>query len=112
MLEALWSVQFQSNLGIQGAGVVVFETGRIFGGDSQYYYLGSATVRNDGKEVVAEVEVNHYAGQSFSIFGPMKKYKLRAVGNISTPKMTLQGELVEDPSKKFIVILTKRADLP
>ena len=34
MLEALWSVEFVSNVNDSGAGVVVLETGRILGGDS------------------------------------------------------------------------------
>lgn len=41
MLEALWSVEFQSSFGLQGNGVVVFETGRVFGGDSTMIYVGN-----------------------------------------------------------------------
>jgi hypothetical protein len=50
MLEALWSVSFQSNaqLGpMGGTGVVVFETGRVFGGDSTMIYTGKFRVVND-----------------------------------------------------------------
>jgi len=75
MLEALWSVEFVSNLGIFGAGVVVFETERVFGGDSQYYYLGTCQVKYDNVE--AEIEVTHYTGQKFSIFGPLEKFKVK-----------------------------------
>ena len=110
MLEALWSVEFISNLGIFGAGVVVFETGRIFGGDSAYYYLGSCHVKND--TVVAEIEVNHYTGQPFSIFGHLDKFNLKLTGKIQEPTMELQGYLVENPSMVISVRLTKRADLP
>lgn len=41
MLEALWSVEFVSNTDGEGAGVAVLETGRILGGDGQYYYDAS-----------------------------------------------------------------------
>jgi len=41
-LEALWSVEFvapgQNNI---NAGVVIFESSKLFGGDSWYYYTGS-----------------------------------------------------------------------
>lgn len=43
-IEALWTVTFGSNLGMSGAGVVVFETGRLFGGDPDYIYLGKYDV--------------------------------------------------------------------
>jgi hypothetical protein len=38
-LEALWTAEFIAEEGT-GAGVVIFETGRILGDDSSYYYLG------------------------------------------------------------------------
>lgn len=40
MIEALWSVEFMSNLQGAGAGVAVFETGRVLGGDAGYTYVG------------------------------------------------------------------------
>jgi hypothetical protein len=44
MLEALWSVGFITGQGLHGAGVVIFETGRVFGGDSYFYWVGSYRV--------------------------------------------------------------------
>ena len=35
MLEALWSIEFVSNDGNFGAGVVVLEAGHVFGEDAQ-----------------------------------------------------------------------------
>ena len=29
MIEAAWTIEFQSSMGIYGAGVVIFETGRV-----------------------------------------------------------------------------------
>jgi hypothetical protein len=40
-IEALWSLEFVSTEDSYGAGVVIFETNKIFGGDSLYYYLGN-----------------------------------------------------------------------
>jgi hypothetical protein len=110
MLEALWSVEFVSNLKMFGAGVVVLETGRVFGGDSAYYYLGTCQVKNDIFK--AEIKVIHYAGQAFSIFGPLDKFNLKLSGKIQEPIMELRGFLVENPQMKILIRLTKRADLP
>lgn len=110
MLEALWSVEFVSNLERFGAGVVIFETGRVYGGDSAYYYIGRVQVKNGAVE--ADIEVIHYAGQPFSIFGPFNRFNLKLTGKIQEPIMELQGFLIENPVMKILVRLTKRAELP
>jgi len=109
-LEALWTAEFGSNLGWVGAGVVIFETGRIFGGDGAYYYLGKAEVKNDLLE--AEIEVTHFAGQPHSIFGSLNNFHLKLSGRFEEPVMELQGHLVANPALAIGVRLTKRAELP
>lgn len=111
MIEALWSVQFKSNLGIFGSGVVVFETERIFGGDAKFYYLGSFNVGSDGS-VDADVEVNHYSGDTLSIFGNRKNFKLKVSGMVKVPEMELVGTVLGEPSLIMRMVLTKIADLP
>jgi hypothetical protein len=110
MLEALWSIEFVSNRGAYGAGVAVFKSGRVFGGDAQYYYLGTAQV--EGNVVNAQVTVTHYAGPMSSIFGPAKQFNLRLTGNLSAPTMEMGGVVAENPSLQIRARLTKRADLP
>lgn len=110
MLEALWTVEFLSNLGATGAGVVVFETGRVFGGDTQYYYLGDYKI--EGETVSGEAEITHYGDQPYSVFGPMKKFRIKVSGKLSVPVMELKGHLVDNPSMKIVMRLTKRAGLP
>lgn len=110
MLEALWSVEFVSSLGGFGGGVVVFETGRVFGGDGQYYYLGTYEV--EGEIASDEAEITHYSGQPYSIFGPRDKFRVKVSGKVQEPIMELKGYLVDDPRMEFVARLTKRADLP
>jgi hypothetical protein len=49
-IEALWAVRFghagSPNIGLNG-GVVVLESGRLFGGDSWFAYVGNYTVLGD-----------------------------------------------------------------
>lgn len=47
MLEALWSVEFLSTAQGYGAGVIVLESSRVFGGDSTYFYIGSYELTHD-----------------------------------------------------------------
>jgi len=110
-IEALWSVQFRSNLGILGSGVVVFETEKIFGGDAKFYYLGTFKISPDGR-VEADVEVNHYSGDTLSILGHRKHFKLKVSGIRNVPQMDLHGFDKQNPSLKIQMILNKIADLP
>jgi hypothetical protein len=103
-------LEFKSSLGDQGAGVVVLETDRLFGGDAQYFYIGRYKIENHILE--AEVVVQHYAGLPFSIFGPSEIHKIILKGEITFPVMILNGHLANDPKRTFYVKCIKRADLP
>jgi hypothetical protein len=116
-LEALWTVTFGSNLGAGGAGVVVFETGRLFGGDADYTYVGSYNVTPDGKQLKADLDIANYSGRLNSIFGQLAQFKLHIEAAI--PKddgigsfMQAQGHMVGAPQFEIALILTKRANLP
>jgi hypothetical protein len=109
-VEALWLVQFITNQGNYGGGMAAFAMDRIFGGDSQYYYLGTyLAVRG---AIVGEVEVVHYAGPPSPVFGLLKHVRAKIFGQYSRSRMALSGHLIEDPSQNIIIRLTKRAELP
>lgn len=110
MLEALWSAEFSSSLQHIGNGVVVFETGRIFGGDGQYYYTGTYDV-HDGK-MTGEVTVTHYAGQPWSIFGDLRSFRLVMSGVLEQNSFTAQGHLADHPNLTIDVRLGRLAELP
>jgi len=111
MLEALWSVEFLSGTTLrQGAGVIVLETSRAFGGDSSYFYVGGYQLIHD--TLKADVKVTHYFGPTISVFGPRQQFTLKLEGKIAEHTFSLHGYLVEQPELKITVQLTKRADLP
>lgn len=110
MLEALWSVEFVSNVQGLGAGVAVLETGRVLGGDSQYFYVGSYKVQNE--QISAQLKITHYAGATSSIFGPIKEFNLELVGKPARAWFDLHGHLVENRNLTITIRLTRRAELP
>lgn len=110
MLEALWTVEFITTQGQFGFGVAVFETGRIFGGDDSYYYLGRCDVKQG--VLTGEVTVTHYAGAPHSVFGLATQFQIHVTGRVQEPVMDLQGYLVADPNQKMVMRCTKQADLP
>lgn len=85
-VEAMWMVEFAAHPGGEynlGAGTVVLEANRLFGGDSSMYYIGKYTVSRPNIEFV--VSVNRYNAALPSVFGPThpNSYRLIGKGKIS-----------------------------
>jgi hypothetical protein len=91
--------------------VLVLETGRVFGGDSQYYYLGGFSATDD--EIKGDAQITHYQGPVSTAFGD----------NAQTFKVSLQGKRSGDtidgfmwrpeaPAMRIPVKLVRRALLP
>lgn len=112
MLEALWSVEFGSNVGSFGAGVAVFETGRVLGGDSTFMYVGN--YKTDNGVVHAEIHVTKYNNLSNmqSIFGPLTSFNLNVSGKADPKEMVFIGSVIEQPQLKITIKAVRRVELP
>lgn len=110
MIEALWTVEFASNLQMFGRGVVVFESERVFGGDASFYYLGDYKITNG--EIKGCIEITNYGGVPSSVVGPGEKIRLNISGKLKLPIMELQGCRVDHPNIIISIRCTKRAELP
>ncbi len=110
-INQLWAAEFISNVNISGSGIAVFDAGRIFGGDSNYYYLGNFNINNAGF-IKAVVKVTHFAGQPYSIFGNRKEFSLSLSGEFNSPVMELGGFIIGEPKLKMLLRLTSKAELP
>jgi hypothetical protein len=111
MLEALWSVEFQSSFGMHGNGVAVFETGRVLGGDSTMIYVGSFKVENG--VIHSDIGVKKYANAPgmTSVVG-LNEFNLKVTGKPDPQTMVLSGYVVEDPTRKITIHAVRRAELP
>lgn len=112
MIEALYGIEFVSNVDDSGYGVVVFETGRMLGGDSSFVFVGSYQISNG--DIAAEVKCTNDRGVFQSIFGDIKEFTLKLFGTPDTghEEFMLKGHMVENPSMEVSVKLTRRAELP
>lgn len=114
-IEALWTMQFHNTSGpASSAGVVVFETNRIFGGDSCYYYIGTYHV--DGEKIhgrVKSVRFNHQQACQ-SVIGPYEHLDFQFLGTMDEGHRIIKGTLsVEgDPTRQVHVTLSNRHPLP
>ena len=110
MLEALWAIKFSSSIGDLGSGVVVLETGKLYGGDSDFYYIGSYN-RNDDNTVEASVNVRNYSGLGISIINS-SNFHVKLTGTIEEELISLEGSPDVKPEVRINVSLKKIVDLP
>lgn len=114
-IEALWTARFGDveapNQWVNG-GVVVFETGRLFGGDGGTYYVGSFETEKD--HFTAQFKTVIYDPQYRSAFGNLgSTIEVVATGNrIADDKIIGEMHAKIRPDLKIKFDLTKRAELP
>jgi len=102
MIEALYGVEFESNMNDAGYGVVVLETERILGGDSSFVFVGNYKLENG--IIKAEVKCTK--------FGDIDEFTLSLSGKPQRNEFILQGYMIENPAMKIGIKLTRRAELP
>ena len=110
MIEALYGIEFASNVNDGGYGVVVLETGRILGGDSSFVFVGSYEIGNS--VVSADIKCTNDRKFLQSIFGDIDEFNLHLEGIPEFDGFILQGHMIENPSMRLKVKLTRRAELP
>ena len=89
--------------------VVVLETGRVFGGDSCFYYTGIYAVKN-GKMSVQSRSRRHADGVQ-SVAGSNDEI-LVLEGPVGESVMTLAGHVASNPDRVFVAELRRLDNLP
>jgi hypothetical protein len=108
-LEQLWSVEFISDLGSEGGGVLILEKGKILGGDNNYFYVGSYDLKDN--QFNATIEVKHYHGDLNPIFGKLYDFILMLKGDMDEDELILTGNILEDPSRELHIRLKYHAEV-
>jgi hypothetical protein len=106
----LWTVEFGGSEGRFGSGVMVFDQGRLWGGDSGYYYSGTYSCSNDTDFSIV-FEATSFVDGVESIFRTLDRDPtLNLVGSMVDPThATAQGCPVGMSNLRLGVKLTKRA---
>lgn len=119
MIEGLWIVRFlQPNdpqMDLNG-GVIVIETGRAFGGDSGYYYVGNIGDA-DATGWPIQLTISRHDPAIESVFGDMDEFELS--GRLEKQEKNKLGQSMmiaklhhTDTGLNLLVELKKAADLP
>lgn len=94
-----------------GYGVVVLETGKLFGGDSSFVYMGRYELEKNGR-LRADVKCTNDRNIFQSVFGDIREFNLRLEGTPAEHEFVLDGHITEKPDFEILVKLTRRAELP
>lgn len=115
-VEAMWTVEFVGLPGQEanfGAGVLVLETQRAFGGDSYMYYVGSYKV--NGSQISIEVAVGYHNPAGESVFGPQfRSFTLQGIGTVSSDHTVIEWDasMQGHPQNKLKARFRRLAELP
>src|SRR5258708_4421859 len=115
-IEALWTVHFFADRRAANA-IIRFKAKQLFGGDHQFYYTGSPSLK--GRENVAKLRARNYGGApQTSLFGNQADQEFEVEASIPTEVnvgtvMSGTGKLLSSaPLPSFSFTLTCRAPLP
>lgn len=113
-IEALWAVHFGDvyGLGQPNGGVAIFETSRIFGGDSQFYYIGEYQV--SGEKITADVKVTHFNGPGITAFGEQVtgSFQVQVEGRREDDVINGQMKIIGRPNETLPISLKRLEALP
>lgn len=113
--EALWSIEFVGAVinNVEetfdgGGGVIVFETGRVLGGDSGFTYIGDYEIKNGIMNMKARVKKFKQG------VNPLYKddYTITLTGKYDDNQFDVSGNPDEDQNYKIVIRLTRVAELP
>src|SRR4051794_11545766 len=108
MRDGLYKADFHTPLN-SGTGVVHILNGRLWGGDSALYYVGTFAFRGD--EVMADIVTNRHTpnSQVTSVFGTDRVHA-SLQGKWSGDTAVLRGSAAEAPGIVFQARLSRIAD--
>lgn len=116
-VEALWVVRYGDASdpsiieGYSNAGVVILETGRIFGGDFGYYYLGNYEVKDN--RISGRARVTHFNGPLTDAFRTGREsFEIEFEGIIRGGEIDGSMRAIDFPDRELPIKLEFKASLP
>jgi hypothetical protein len=106
MRDGLYKVYFESPLGAD-FGVVHAVGGKIWGGDSSMFYVGSYVT--SGNEITAHVSTKRHSGGHLSVFW-FDNNEVDLKGTVQGDTVQFTGRAPKVPNVSFQITLTRIAD--
>jgi hypothetical protein len=106
MRDGLYKVEFKTPLGA-GSGVVHVQGGKLWGGDTGMFYVGSFT--QSGDQISATVRTGRHTANSTSVFG-QDRVEISLTGKASGDVADLIGQAPQAPNVRLSAVLTRISD--
>ncbi len=106
-IDGIWTSELYGPFGWESGGIFVIERGRVIGGDSRHYALGTCVL--SGKEVRAELLVYCYGPVSGQA---REEFTNEIVGTLADGVIDGTVQRSDTPRFELQIRLTKRMDLP
>lgn len=111
MIDGLWTVEFEGVPNFLGGGVVFLFKNHLYGGDSQYFYVGLYDVK-DGN-VSAMVQVSSFVPAPETVFGTKERqFSIQLTGTLRDKQISGIAIRPDNPALRIRATLTKRSELP
>ena len=112
MIEAIWTLEFVEGDKSTGAGVLIFDDGRVYGGDSHFYTIGRYAV--NGGRVCLRTTLHPYRDEApqGSIVRGRKEFDLEIAGQVHSEQMVLSGAIVGEPGRPLTAVAKRRHEIP
>ena len=94
---------------VYGSGVVVFSNGKVFGGETGFYYVGS--LEDDGLTVKARVAIRNFDLSIPSGFGIVGDYEMDVSAMVQDNQIVGTAMIANQPRHSLGIRLTKKANL-
>lgn len=108
-IDGFWIVHF-TGAEILGTGVAMFTNGKVFGGETGFYYIG--TYRAEGNTVKARVMIRNFDPAIASGFGIAGDYEMDVSATLQDDNnMTGTAMITNQPKHNLGIRLTKKANL-
>lgn len=107
MIEGLYRVEFQTRLGT-GCGVVHLAEGKLHGGDSAMYYVGTYRISDDTFDAEVDVNAHSRIPGNFSMLG-VDSATLSLSGAIGQDSIVTLGTAHQAPGMSFRAKLSRLA---
>ena len=108
MIDGLWLVHAEGLQGNAGGGIAVFSKGKIYGGDSGFYYLG--TYQGEAA-IKATVAVHQFDKTVPSILAVGTDYELVVAVTVAGDTMSGTAMVPGMPDQSMALKLVKKANL-
>ena len=112
-LEAIYVIEFGDFMSLGGyrnIGVAILKTGKVYGGDNGYYYIGEFAVQ--GNQLSAAVRIVKHNPNFTHIFGePDTSYAVKILGIIHNGIIQGSVERPDKPGIRLPVRLIWKEDL-